>query len=105
MINLTDQNFKAEVNDYQGLVLVDFWAEWCGPCRLVKPIIEGLDQEFEGKVKFGSLEVDPNPATSQQFSIQSIPTILVFKNGEVVETVIGAEPRETYISLLNKHLT
>ena len=105
MINLNDQNFKVEISEYQGLALVDFWAEWCGPCRQVGPVIEGLSTEYEGKAKFGSLEVDPNPTTSRQFGIQSIPTILIFKNGEVVETITGAEPKETYANLLNKHLT
>lgn len=93
VITLTDDNFVAEIEQTEGLALVDFWAEWCGPCRMVAPIVEQLAQTYQGRVKVGKLDVDANPQTSMRFQIRVIPTLLFFKNGQVVDTVIGAMPR------------
>jgi thioredoxin 1 len=89
---LTDSNFKNEVAKYP-IVLVDFWASWCGPCRMVSPIIEQLSREYSGKVAFGKVNVDENQMISASFRIQSIPTLMIFKNGRVVDMMIGALPK------------
>lgn len=87
---LTDDNFKEEVLDAGEPVLVDFWATWCGPCRQIAPIVEDLADEFDGRAKVGKLDVDDNPRTAQEYGVRSIPTLLFFKDGEVVDKVIGA---------------
>ncbi|MEM0155856.1 MAG: thioredoxin [Thermoplasmataceae archaeon] len=91
-IVLTDSNFAGELMKHN-LMVVDFWAPWCGPCQMVHPIIEALARDYAGKVKFGRLNVDDNQATSMMFKVRSIPTILIFKNGKVADGVIGAVPR------------
>jgi thioredoxin 1 len=96
-IPLTDETFASEVARHP-LMVVDFWASWCGPCRLVAPIIEELAGEYSGKVSFGKVNVDENPKTSESFGIQSIPTILVFKDGKPVDGVIGAVPKSQLVS-------
>lgn len=92
-LQVTDATFASEVEQANGLVLVDFWAEWCGPCRAVGPVIERLAVDYEGKVKVLKLDTDANPATAAKFRIRSIPTILLFKDGQPVDGVIGADPR------------
>ena len=92
-IVLTDSSFSSEISKYP-LMVVDFWAAWCGPCRTVAPIIEQLAKEYAGRVAFGKLNVDENPLTSGEFEVQSIPTLLVFKNGEAVDGIVGAVPRQ-----------
>ena len=87
----TDSNFTDETKE--GLVLVDFWAPWCGPCRMVGPIIEELAGDYEGKVKVGKLNVDDNQKTAMGFQVMSIPTVILFKNGEPVETMVGLRPK------------
>jgi thioredoxin 1 len=90
----TDQNFEQEVLNSQKPVLVDFWAPWCGPCQMMGPIIEELAEELEGKVVVGKLNVDENPQMAQKYGIMGIPTLLVFKNGQVVEQFVGVQPKE-----------
>ena len=92
----TDQTFEDEVIKNEQPVLVDFWAPWCAPCRIVSPIIEELAKEHEGKLKVGKLNVDENPNSASRFGIMSIPSILIFKNGEPVKTMIGAQSRENF---------
>ena len=101
-IEMTDQNFKDEISS--GLVLVDFWAPWCGPCRIVGPVIEELSEDFAGKVKIGKVNVDDSPNTAGQFRVMSIPTMILFKDGEPVEQMVGAKPKREFETLLNKHL-
>jgi thioredoxin len=91
-IVLTDSNFKTEIAKYP-LILVDFWAPWCGPCRMVSPIIEQLAKEYSGKVVFGKVNVDENQMISSSFGIQSIPTMMIFRNGRAVDVMIGAMPK------------
>jgi thioredoxin 1 len=100
---LTDATFVSEVSKHP-LMVVDFWAPWCGPCRMVAPIVEQLAQEYAGKVTFGKVNVDDNPAVSQTFGIQSIPTMIVFKNGQAVDGMIGALPKPQIESKFKPYL-
>jgi thioredoxin 1 len=90
----TDANFQEEVMDSNGVAVIDFWAEWCGPCRIIAPVIQELSQEYEGKAKIGKLNVDHNPEISYKFNIRSIPTILILKNGEVVDRHVGTTTKK-----------
>ena len=101
---LTDENFTKEVLDSKLPVLVDFWAPWCGPCRMMAPIIEELASELDGKMKVGKMNVDENGTTASQFNIMSIPTLLVFKNGVVAEQLVGGMAKEALKDRLEKHL-
>lgn len=100
----TNENFKSEVLDSDIPVLVDFWAVWCGPCKMLAPTIEQLAKEFEGKAKVGKVNVDDNQQLAAQYGIMSIPTIIIFKGGKVVEQFIGVQPKGVYVDALNKHL-
>ena len=91
-VNITDDNFSAEIEGTDGLAMVDFWAAWCGPCRMVAPIVEQLAAEYDGKLKVGKLDVDSNQRTAARFNVRSIPSILFFKDGKLVDTVVGAVP-------------
>ena len=91
---LTDQNFSAEVLKSKIPVLVDFWAEWCGPCRMLGPVVEKIAKDYAGKLKVGKLNVDENPEVPGQFGIQGIPTIMIFKNGEMVKRIVGFQPED-----------
>ncbi len=104
-IEVTDANFKQEVLDSDKPVLIDFWAVWCGPCKMVAPIIEELASEYNGKLKVGKLNVDDNPETSIQFGIRSIPTLMVFKGGKVVEQIIGAVPKRNLVDRVLPHIS
>ena len=101
---LTDTNFDESVIKSSVPVLVDFWAEWCGPCRMIAPTVEVLATEYGGKVTIGKLNVDDNPNTAMQFGVRSIPTLLLFKGGEVVESVVGLTDKTRLQALLDKHL-
>lgn len=93
-IEVTDQEFEAQVLNSETPVLVDFWADWCAPCKMIAPIVEDLADEYEGQVQFAKVDVDTNPMTATKFGIRSIPTLLVFKNGEPIDMVVGAVPKE-----------
>ncbi len=101
-VHFTDANFKSEVLDSDQPVLVDFWAAWCGPCRAVGPTIEELAKQYDGTVKVGKLNVDENPKSAGGFGIHSIPAVLLFKNGKVVETLIGVQPKQQYEQALQQ---
>ncbi len=96
-LEVSDQSFEDEVIKSSLPVLVDFWAPWCGPCRMVAPVIEKLSEKYKGRFKFVKLNVDENPKTAGKFKVMSIPTLLIFKNGKVEETVIGAVPESALI--------
>ena len=98
----TDANFQSEVLDSDRPVLVDFWAAWCGPCRAVGPTIEELAKQYDGTVKVGKLNIDENAQTPSGFSIHSIPAVLLFKDGKVVETLVGVQPKERYEQALQQ---
>lgn len=104
IINATDASFDADVLNADQLVLVDFWATWCAPCRAIAPVLEELAAEYADRVKIVKVDVDTNPESAARFGIRSIPTLFVFKNGEKVETVIGGRPKSELNALLDKHL-
>ncbi|MCK5572220.1 MAG: thioredoxin [Bacteroidetes bacterium] len=103
-IELNDTNFQNEVLDSEKPVLVDFWAVWCGPCRMVAPVVEEIAKEYNGKLKVGKLDVDNNPEVSMKFGIRSIPTLMVFKGGQVVEQIIGALPKRNLLDKVTPHI-
>lgn len=103
VVEITDQNFQ-EVTGQSGLTMVDFWAVWCGPCRMVAPIVEQLADEYAGQVTVGKLDVDHNQQSASRFNVRSIPTILFFKEGKVVDQVIGAVPRPALESKIKQLL-
>ncbi|MBI1937130.1 MAG: thioredoxin [Ignavibacteriales bacterium] len=98
----TDSNFDAEALKSDVPVVVDFWAAWCGPCRMIAPIIEELADEYQGKIKVGKLDVDENQQTAIKYGVRSIPTVLFLKGGEVKDTIIGAVPKTIFVEKLNK---
>ncbi|MGJ9457137.1 thioredoxin [Oceanobacillus sp. CF4.6] len=99
--HVTDQNFTEETS--KGLVLADFWAPWCGPCKMIAPVLEEIDGDMEEKVQIVKLDVDENQETAGKFGVMSIPTLLLFKDGNVVDQVIGFQPKEALTDLINKH--
>ena len=102
-LEITDSNFNDVISKNK-TVLVDFWAEWCGPCRIIGPIIEELANEYEGKAIIGKLDVDSNQESSVKYGVRSIPTILTFKDGEIVDRQVGAVPKETLTNVIDSQL-
>ena len=103
-VQINDKNFESEVLQSDKPVLVDFWAIWCGPCKMIAPYVEELASEYNGKLKVTKLDVDSNPETAMRFGIRSIPTLMVFKGGQVVEQIIGAVPKRTLAEKISPHL-
>ena len=99
----TDANFKSDVLDSDKLTVIDFWAEWCGPCRAIGPVIEELAKEYVGKVNVGKLNVDHNPEVSMNYGITSIPAILFVKGGVVVDKLVGAQPKANFVKKIEQH--
>ncbi|HSL87874.1 MAG TPA: thioredoxin [Ignavibacteriaceae bacterium] len=100
-LTITDQNFEQEVINSDIPVLLDFWAVWCGPCKIIAPVVEQLAEEYDGKLKVGKLDVDNNQETSIKYGVRSIPTLLIFKGGQVKETIIGAVPKQQIVQKLS----
>jgi thioredoxin 1 len=103
-VQVTDATFASEVEQAGGLTVVDFWATWCGPCLMVAPVLEQLATEYAGRAKVAKVDVDANQRTAMRFNIRSIPSILFFKNGQHVDTVVGAVPRTTLEAKIKQHL-
>lgn len=101
---LTDATFQQDVLQAEGLVLVDFWAPWCAPCRAVAPVLEEIAKQYDGKVTVAKLNVDENPMTPGHYGVRSIPTIALFRGGEIVDGVMGAAPAPFFTEMLDKHL-
>lgn len=101
---LTGDNFDDVVLKSTGYTLVDFWASWCGPCRMVGPIIEELSEDYAGKISVGKVNVDENEDLAKKYSVQSIPTIILFKDGEIVDKLVGGLPKEQFEDMLDKHV-
>jgi thioredoxin 1 len=99
-----DHDFAVEIEQHPGLAVVDFWATWCGPCRMIAPVLEQLAAEYEGKAKVAKVDVDANQATAARFNVRSIPTILFFKDGKLVDQVVGAVPRPHLEKKFKEHL-
>ena len=104
VLEITDNLFENEVLKEEKLTLVDFWATWCGPCRKLAPVIDEIAKEFDGKVKFVKIKADENMQTAQKYSISGVPSLLIFKNGEVVERIVNMVPKNIIVDNLNKHL-
>lgn len=101
---ITDTNFQESVVERDGLTVIDFWAEWCGPCRMISPIVEELSQEYDGKVLVGKVDVDTNPEVSMKYGIRSIPTVLFLKKGEVVDKQVGATTKAVLAAKIEKNI-
>jgi thioredoxin 1 len=104
VVEVSDATFKSDIEQHEGLAMLDLWAEWCGPCRMVAPIVEALATEYEGKLKVAKLDVDANPETAQRFNVRSIPTMLFFRDGKVVDSVVGALPKAALAQRIDRHM-
>jgi thioredoxin 1 len=104
IVHVSDATFKDEVLNSEEPVLVDFWATWCGPCRMVAPVVEEIAGDTEGKLKVAKLDVDANVVTSSEYKIMSIPTLMVFKGGKVVDKLVGFMPKDAMMNVINKHI-
>ncbi len=104
VLTLTKDNFEKEVLQSDKPVLVDFWAAWCGPCRMVAPVVDEIASEYNGKAKVGKINVDEQNELAQSYRVMSIPTLMVFKNGKIAENVVGARSKADLANMLNKHL-
>src|SRR6187399_1664521 len=104
-IEITDANFEQEVLKSEIPVLIDFWAVWCGPCKMIAPMVEELAGEYEGRIKVGKLDIDNNQQVSVKYGIRSIPTLLIFKDGKIADQIVGAVPKATIVSKLDAHVT
>jgi thioredoxin 1 len=104
-VHVTDSTFEKEVLEAEQPVLVDFWAEWCGPCKMIAPVLEELAQEMDGKLTISKLDVDENQNTAMAYGVFSIPTLLLFKNGEPVERIVGFQPKPQLMNRLQAHLS
>ncbi|MBL7998757.1 MAG: thioredoxin [Candidatus Kapabacteria bacterium] len=102
--HITDDNFQNEVLDSKEPVLIDFWAAWCGPCRMIAPVIDELANELNGKVKIGKVDVDNNPKVAMEYGIRSIPALLIFNEGKVVDTIVGMVPKNMIMERLQQHM-
>jgi thioredoxin 1 len=105
VLTFTDAKWNEDVLASKELVVVDFWAEWCAPCKLMAPAIEALAEEFDGKVRVGKLNVDENAETSEKYEIRGIPTVMIFKGGQVTEQVVGVTSKENLARLIERHVT
>ncbi len=103
-IEITDSNYEQEVMQSDKLVVLDFWAEWCGPCRQISPIIDELSEEYEGRVVIGKVDVDGSTDVTSKFSIRNIPTVIFVKGGKVVDKLVGAQPKQKFVSAIEKHI-
>ena len=104
LINITDEEFEDSILKNPGVCLVDFWAEWCGPCKMIAPSVEKISEEYSDKLKVGKLDVDSNPNISSTFGIRSIPTLLIFKNGSPVDQIVGAVSKEVISAKVDSHI-
>lgn len=104
-IVLTDESFKKEILDSDGIKVVDFWAAWCYPCKVLSPVIDELASKYEGKVTVGKLNVDENPLTSDSYNISGIPTVIIFQNGKKIQQLVGVQPKEVYQKALDSLLS
>jgi thioredoxin 1 len=104
VLQATDSNLDSEVLKNPGLTLVDFWAEWCGPCRALGPTIDTLADQYAGRVKVFKLNVDENPDSARKFNVRGIPTVLILKNGQVLDQLVGNQPKDSYVSAIEKNL-
>lgn len=101
MINLTNENFEKEVINSKKTILVDFWASWCGPCQMIAPIVEEISNEMSGKIEIGKLNVDEQPEIAIKYDVMSIPTLILFKEGEMVDTIIGYHTKKEILEFIN----
>jgi thioredoxin 1 len=104
LLHFTDDSFENDVLKYEGVALVDFWAPWCGPCQALGPVIEEISNEYEGKAKVGKVNVDEEREVAEKYMVMSIPSVMVFKNGELVNTLVGLRPKEDYLDAIDSAL-